>query len=124
MSEIECWSCKNTIALDKVAENDGDCPFCSAEIDMHIVVEQLQKQLVDKKRECQEYITGNTNLLGEVTRLGKESRAYKQQLAESQVLIADISNMCIGEITMNYKLDAQYIGELIYKVTGMTNQTD
>jgi hypothetical protein len=35
--------------------------------------------------------------------------------------LCDISNMCIGDIAMSYRLDAQDIGELIYKATGMTN---
>ena len=34
--------------------------------------------------------------------------------------LADISSMCVGDIAMGYKLDASYIGELIYKATGMT----
>ena len=32
-----------------------------------------------------------------------------------------ISNECIGEIAMNYRLDAQMIGESIYAATGKTN---
>ena len=35
--------------------------------------------------------------------------------------LAEISNMCIGEIAMGYKLDAQCIGELIWNATGLTN---
>jgi len=34
----------------------------------------------------------------------------------------DIQQMCIGEIAMNYKLDAEYIGRMISKTTGMTVQ--
>ena len=33
----------------------------------------------------------------------------------------EISNECIGEIAMSYKLDAQMIGESIYQATGKTN---
>lgn len=32
-----------------------------------------------------------------------------------------ISNQCIGEIAMNYTLDAEMIGESIYAATGKTN---
>ena len=64
--------------------------------------------------------------------LGKELKVYEckprneiQELeAENLKLMAvlsDISNMCIGEIAMNYKLDAQSIGEDIYRATGKTN---
>jgi len=35
--------------------------------------------------------------------------------------LASISNMCVGEITMGYKLDANAVGEMIYKATGMNN---
>lgn len=35
--------------------------------------------------------------------------------------LTEISNMCIGNLTMNYSLDSQYIGELIYRSTGLTN---
>ena len=31
----------------------------------------------------------------------------------------DIQQMCISEITMNYKLDAEYIGRMISQTTGM-----
>tara|TARA_R110000822_G_scaffold126546_1_gene261749 strand:- start:174 stop:461 length:288 start_codon:yes stop_codon:yes gene_type:complete len=32
-----------------------------------------------------------------------------------------ISDACIGEITMSYKLDAEHIGQWIYEATGKTN---
>lgn len=35
--------------------------------------------------------------------------------------LAAISNMCVGEMAMGYKLDAQCIGQLIYEATGLTN---
>lgn len=35
--------------------------------------------------------------------------------------LSDISQACIGEITMGYKMDAQSIGESIYKATGLTS---
>ena len=31
----------------------------------------------------------------------------------------DIQQMCIGEIAMDYKLDAEYIGRMISQTTGM-----
>lgn len=36
--------------------------------------------------------------------------------------LSGISQQCIGEIAMSYKLDAQSIGESIYTVTGMTSE--
>jgi hypothetical protein len=35
-------------------------------------------------------------------------------------LLAGISSMCVGEIAMGYKVDAQAVGEMIYEATGMT----
>ena len=35
--------------------------------------------------------------------------------------LLDISDGCIGEITMNYRVDAEYIGRKIYAATGMAN---
>lgn len=32
----------------------------------------------------------------------------------------DIQQMCIGEIAMNYKLDAEHIGRMISETTGMS----
>jgi hypothetical protein len=34
--------------------------------------------------------------------------------------LAEISSMCVGELAMGYKLDAQAIGQLIYEATGLT----
>lgn len=40
---------------------------------------------------------------------------------ELLLLLTDISNMCVGKISMGYPLDVEYIGDLIYQATGMTN---
>jgi hypothetical protein len=37
------------------------------------------------------------------------------------IALSEISNMCVGEVAMGYKLDACLIGEIIYKATGLTN---
>ena len=34
--------------------------------------------------------------------------------------LAEISSMCVGEVAMNHKLDAQCIGQMIYEATGLT----
>ena len=54
--------------------------------------------------------------------------SYEQQqidlIAERNGLLelaSEISQMCIGEIAMGHKLDAQYIGNRIYEVTGLTS---
>ena len=43
--------------------------------------------------------------------------------AESKLLsvLCDIQGMCIGEIAMGYKLDAESIGMMIYEATGLTH---
>ena len=43
-----------------------------------------------------------------------------RKVNELLCVLADISGMCVGELAMGYKLDAQAIGEMIYKATGMT----
>ena len=35
--------------------------------------------------------------------------------------LCDISDACIGQLTMSYSLDAEGIGNSIYEATGMTN---
>jgi hypothetical protein len=35
--------------------------------------------------------------------------------------MSDISNACIGQLSMSYSLDAEDIGQSIYAATGMTN---
>ena len=59
-------------------------------------------------------------VMGEfIVTYGKESSLQNMARDNAELVraLADISNMCIGEISMGYKLDAQYIGELIFKVT-------
>jgi hypothetical protein len=34
VKRLKCWSCKGTLALHKLQEQDGICPFCNAEIDL------------------------------------------------------------------------------------------
>lgn len=50
--------------------------------------------------------------------------AFKDQQEKIKKLmecLASISNGCIGELAMGYKLDANSIGEEIYAATGLTN---
>lgn len=50
----------------------------------------------------------------EYEKLQQEVNAYKSALTA-------ISNMCVGEMVVGSRLDAQAIGELIYNATGKTN---
>lgn len=45
----------------------------------------------------------------------------KHKERDLKIALCAISDMCIGEITMNYKLDAEYIGQVIYQATGKSN---
>ena len=53
----------------------------------------------------------------------KDAQIKSLQEANTMMVccLADISNMCVGDITMGYKLDAANIGEVIYEVTGLDN---
>jgi hypothetical protein len=54
----------------------------------------------------------------------KQGERIKELEAENKKLMlamADISNMCIGDVAMGYGLCAQTIGETIYHCTGLTN---
>lgn len=43
------------------------------------------------------------------------------KVAELKSALCEISNMCIGNLTMSYSIDPDYVGNLIYQATGMTN---
>ena len=43
------------------------------------------------------------------------------RIKELEVALCEISNMCIGNLTMSYSIDPDYVGQLIYQATGMTN---
>ena len=61
------------------------------------------------------------SLLTHIDRLEQENaelREFTQKLLQE---LCDIQSQCIGELAMDYKLDAQSIGESIHNVTGMTN---
>ena len=42
--------------------------------------------------------------------------------AKLMQVLCDISNMCVGDVAMGYKLDAQTVGEMICNATGMNNE--
>lgn len=49
---------------------------------------------------------------------------YMKCQAENKKLMGaliEISNMCIGDFVFDKRLDANVIGEIIYKATGLTN---
>ena len=45
----------------------------------------------------------------------------KARIDKQLSCLAEMSSMCVGELTMGYRLDAQYIGQAIYGCTGKTN---
>jgi len=51
----------------------------------------------------------------------RDNLSLHKKVAVLEAALCEISNMCVGEIAMNYRLDAQCIGEIIYKATGLTN---
>lgn len=53
-------------------------------------------------------------------KLEQELSELKAKYNSNLSVLSDISSMCIGELAMSYKLDAQEIGNMIYKSTGLT----
>lgn len=53
--------------------------------------------------------------------LSRKSEKLEQSNKELLEALTTISNMCVGDQALGYRLDSQSIGELIYKVTGKTN---
>ena len=62
-------------------------------------------------------------MLEERDELQAENERLKSEQSERGKLLAalsDISSMCVGEVAMGARLDAEYIGQLIYSATGLT----
>ena len=57
----------------------------------------------------------------EIEKKDKKIAELEKERVSLLSCLLDISNECIGEIAMNYKLDAQMIGESIYAATGLSN---
>ena len=59
------------------------------------------------------------------TKRNKQSKLLVDPMAlrikELEAALCEISNMCIGNLTMSYSIDPDYVGQLIYQATGMTN---
>ena len=53
--------------------------------------------------------------------LRNELEALKASNISNTKVLSAISQMCIGQVTMGYSLDAEYIGRCIYEATGMTS---
>jgi hypothetical protein len=51
----------------------------------------------------------------------EQDHKMKEEVNKLMEVLTDISSMCIGEIAMGYKLDAQAIGEMIYIATVKSN---
>ena len=50
-----------------------------------------------------------------------EHEQLKEQNSKMLQVLTSISNMCVGDLAMGYKLDSNHIGELIFDCTGKTN---
>lgn len=54
--------------------------------------------------------------------LANKCMKEKQERIDRQLsCLTDISNMCVGDIAMGYKLDPHAIGQAIHECTGKTN---
>ena len=70
-----------------------------------------------------EYRKGYDNIFGKKEEVVIEDLECRNPVCATKMLIclSEISQMCIGEIAMGYKLDSQCIGEMIFEATGMTS---
>jgi len=59
----------------------------------------------------------------EVSSLADIQRIVELENKNAKMLecLCDISDACIGQLTMSYSLDSEGIGQSIYEATGMTN---
>ena len=106
---------KNSIATDllNVMEKDNVENF------------SIQVFKVDSglKRDLQvtcEYLDG-VSVPETITKLKERIAELEKERIKLLSCLLDISDECIGEITMNYKVDSEYIGGRIHASTGMTN---
>jgi hypothetical protein len=81
-------------------------------------IQELEKELWDTQRREDKAVTRAAEMIEKKDEQIEELE--KERVALLSCLLG-ISNECIGEIAMNYKLDAQMIGESIYAATGKTN---
>ena len=55
-----------------------------------------------------------------IKELTEKCRQLEKQNAKLLECLSDIQQQCIGEIAMGYKMSAEFIGNSIYEVTGLT----
>ena len=56
-----------------------------------------------------------------MSELSKRIAELEKERIKLLSCLLDISDECIGEITMNYRVDSEYVGGRIQATTGMTN---
>lgn len=62
----------------------------------------------------------NSELVKEIEVLKAERDALASYNITILECLSDIQSQCIGEITMSFKLDPEFIGRQIYEATGLT----
>jgi predicted nuclease with TOPRIM domain len=82
--------------------------------DNSAVIEALNKRI----EKLESY---NAGLANESCEQQSKIRELERKNAKMLECLCDISNACIGQITMSYSLDAEDIGQSIYVATGMKN---
>ena len=114
------------------------CPFCGSDAEKkteglsEVYAYANQVTYSCKSCGCSKSAMGDTSKGGYADNSTTEVRALESWnkrsndtlVAQNKALkaaLAEISNMCIGDLAMGYKLDSQHIGELIWNATGMTN---
>ncbi len=128
---METPKCKHNVTLDSECADCikalKPCPFCGTNDDLHVYDGDgvhcaccgAKTGSQQKSKEVQIKIW-NVRSTQAIINQDKKIAGLEQKLNKCQSVMADISSMCVGELTMNYKLDAMCIGEMIYQATGMT----
>lgn len=100
-----------TSQLKALTEREGECPEIENPYPCHCDKPRREKSLMTIREDQKHHAFQEALSL---------CKPMKQGEGELLRVLSEISSMCVGEITMGYKLDAQHIGEMIAKSTGMT----
>jgi hypothetical protein len=117
---------ENGIAAECTSEwDEATCDgYCLAD-DCDTAADMLEDATASMQEEIERIVRTQAQeregYQGMIKQLQAEVEALKSERNLHLDCFSEISNQCIGEVAMNYRLDACSIGQSIYKATGMTS---